>query len=357
MSDSVNNSNGGNTPNPAQGQPQGKEASAAPVADMSKVSGAEAIELAREAKETGKSIEEVFLSKQGKAPAQRGPDGKFQSSQPKEQSNQDAIKEAVAEAKRKLKFKDGDQEVEVDEDEVLKVYKSRKDHQREANKRLQEGQAARKQAEEFLTLMKDPEKFWEIAEKMGHKSRELAEKLMVKQLEDELMDPREKELRDARAKLKQIEDMEKKQKEAIEAKRMEEMKQKYVKDYETQFIDALKTTDLPPTKPMIAEMAKKISQAAKIGYKLTPKEAATLVKEDVQRAQLNLIGNADGETLLKLFGDDVAKKILQARGAKVKQAGFNNTPEQGQRREIEAAGKSGRMTPEEWARFKRTGKK
>lgn len=350
MSDSVNNSSGGNTPNPAQGQPQGKEASAAPQVDMSKVSGAEAAELVRESKATGKSIEEIYAAKQGIKPSGG------QSGQPKEQSTQEQLKEAAQEAKRKLKFKDGDQEIEVDEDEVLNTYKSRKEHQREANKRFQEGLAARKQAEEFLTLMKDPDKFWEVAEKLGHKNRELAEKLMVKQLEDELMDPREKELRDARAKLKQIEDMEKKQKEQIEAKRMEEMKQKYVKDFETQFVDALKTTDLPPTKPMIAEMAKKISQAAKIGYKLTPKEAATLVKEDVQRAQLNLIGNADGETLLKLFGDDVAKKILQARGAKVKQTGFNPPQEQGERREVQSA-KSGRMSPEEWQRFKRTGKK
>lgn len=348
MSDSINN---GSNPTPSPVQPaQGKEAAvAAPQVDMSKVSGAEAAELVRESKATGKSIEEIYAAKQGIKPTGG-------SSAPKEQSNQDMLKEAAAEAKRKLKFKDGDKEIEVDEDEVINTYKSRKEHQRAANRELQEGKAARKQAEEFLNLMKDPDKFWEIAEKMGHKNRELAEKLLVKQLEDEMMDPRDKELRDARNKLKVIEDMEKKQKEAVEAQRMEEMKQKYVKDFETQFVDALKTTDLPPTKPMIAEMAKKISQAAKIGYKLTPKEAATLVKEDVTRAQMSLIGNVDGETLLKLFGDDVAKKILQARGAKVKQTGFNPVQDQGERREVQSQ-KSSRMSPEEWQRFKRTGKK
>ncbi len=350
MSDSVNNSNGGNPTNPAQGQP-----AAQPAVDMSKVSGAEAVELAREAKATGKTIEEIYAAKQ-KGAAGRGPDGKFQSSQPKEPSTQEALKEAAAEAKRKLKIKEGDQEVEIDEDEVVKVYKSRKEHQRAANKELQEGKAARKQAEEFLSMMKDPEKFWEVAEKLGHKNRELAERLMVKQLEDELMDPREKELRDAKAKLKQIEDMEKAQKEQLEAKRMEEMKQKYVKDFETQFISALQESQLPPTKPMIAEMAKKISQAAKIGYKLSPKEAATLVKEDVQKAQLNLVGNADGETLLRLFGDEVAKKILQARGAKVKQQGFGSPSDQPERRELQTQ-KSGRMSPEEWSKFKRGIKK
>lgn len=351
MSDSVNNSNGGNPSNPSQGQPQG-DAPAQPV-DMSQVSGAEAVALAKEAKETGKTIEEVFLAKQGKAPSQRGADGKFQSSQPKEQSNQEAIKEAAQEAKRKLKIKYEDREEEVDEEEVLKVYKSRKDHQRAANKELQEGKAARRQAEEFIRMMKDPEQFWEVAERLGHKNRELAEKLLVKQLEEDMMDPRDKELRDARNKLKAIEDMERKQKEAIEARRMEEMKQKFVKDFEAQFIDALKATDVPPTKDTIAEMAKYISKSAKIGFKMTPHEAAQLVREDIQRAQMNLIGNADGETLLKLLGDDVAKKLLQARGAKVKQTNYNTPSEQGQKREIDRSSSGKRMTPKEWREFNR----
>lgn len=344
MSDSTN---GNVTPPVAPVQGQEVSASSAPALDMSNLSGAEAVALAKEAKESGKSIEQLFAEKNGKvsvsSPKQDA----------KEQSNQDAIKEAVQEAKRKLKIDDE----EVDEEEVLKVYKSRKDHQRAANKELQEGKAARKQATEFLEMMKDPDKFWEVAEKLGHKNRELAEKLLVKQLEDEMMDPRDRELRDAKAKLKSIEDMERKQKEAIEAKRMEEMKQKYVKDYETQFIDALKTTDLPPTKPMIAEMAKYISRSAKIGFKMTPQEAAQLVKEDVQRAQMNLIGNADGETLLKLFGDDVAKKILQARGNKVKQQGFNTPQDQGERREIQSSGGDKRMSHKEWREFNRKKKK
>lgn len=356
MSESSNNSNGngGNQPN----QPQGQAQPAAPAAvDMSHLSGSEAYALAQEAKAQGKSIEEVYAAKQGKAPAQRGPDGKFQAGQAKpEQSNQESIKEAVAEAKRKLKIDDQ----EFDEDEVIKVFKSRKSHQQAANKELQEGKAARKQAEEFLSMMRDPERFWEVAEKLGHKNtRELAEKLLVRQIEDEMMDPKDKELRDARAKLKAIDDMERKQKEAVEAQRMEEMKQKYVKDFEGQFISALQESQLPPTKPMIAEMAKYISRAAKMNYKMTPSEAAQLVKEDVQKAQLNLVGNADGETLLKLFGDDVAKKILQARGEKVRKQGFSTPENQGNKRELDRSSNGGnkRMTPREWAEFKRGGKK
>ncbi len=340
-----------NVPNPAvpnAAPVDGKQPVAAnePSLDMANLSTAEAVALVNEAKAKGISVEELYKAKNGKVSVP-------QAAAPKDQSNESAIKEAAQEAKRKLKI--GDEE--VDEDEVLNVYKSRKDHQRAANKELQEGKAARKQAEEFLNLMKDPERFWEVAEKLGHKNRELAERLLVRQLEDEMMDPREKELRDAKAKLKSIEDMENKQKAAVEAKRVEEMKQKFVKDYESQFIDALKATDVPQTKATIAEMAKYISKSAKIGFKMTPKEAAQLVREDIQRAQMNLIGNSDGETLLKLLGDDVAKKILQARGAKVKQTNYNTPTEQGERREIQRSGDGKQMSHKEWREFNRPKKK
>src|SRR5690242_14369187 len=71
-------------------------------------------------------------------------------------TTQAAVKEAAAEAKRRLKIDDQ----EVDEDEVIKVYKDRKGHQRVANKELQEGLKAKKQAEEFISMMKDKGKLF-----------------------------------------------------------------------------------------------------------------------------------------------------------------------------------------------------
>ena len=177
------------------------------------------------------------------------------------------------------------EELEVDESELLRGYS----HQKAANKILQQGAAARKQAEEFISMMRDPEKFYDTAKKLGHDPRKLAEEYLAKQLEDELLDPMDKELKEAKAKLKKIEDMEKAEKEAIEAKRNEVLKQKYAKDYSDQFVSALQETSLPPTKAMVAEMAKYVSRAAKIGFKMTAQEAAQLVKEDVQTAHQRLI--------------------------------------------------------------------
>lgn len=328
--------NGGNPSNPSNPVANGSESVAESTEFvMPELTGQQAKELAEESKATGKSIEELIKAKQGassKAPTQPTAEQK----------------EAAREAIRKYKVKVDGAELEVDENELLRGYS----HQKAANKILQEGKAARKQAEQFISMMRDPESFYEVAKKLGHDPRGLAEKYLVQQLEEEMLDPREKELRDARKKLKAIEDMERQQKEAIEKQRVEEMKQRYVKDYQTQFIAALQESQLPPTKAMVAEMAKYISRSAKIGFKMEPSEAAQLVKEDIQKAQISLIGNADGETLLKLLGDDVAAKILQARGSKVKQTPFSTPPVQGERKEVQPTIK-GRMTPKQWAEFKR----
>jgi hypothetical protein len=161
-----------------------------------------------------------------------------------------AIKEAAAEARRKLKI--GDEE--VDEEEVFKVYKDRKGHQRAANKELQEGLKAKRQAEEFISMMKDKQKLFDALRKLGHDPRQLSEEYLAGVLEEEMLDPREKELREAKNKLRSYEDLEKKQKEEANKRRDEALKKKYAEDYTSQFVEALKTSGVPPTKPMVAKM-------------------------------------------------------------------------------------------------------
>lgn len=344
MSDS-NASNGNNAP--IQGQPQSGDQSAQP--DFSKMTGAEAkawVEAQKAAKEGSKQQPPV-ASKQAPKP---------DSQKTAPEANKEAISDAAKEAIRKLKIKhDNGNEEEIDEQEIIKIYKERKGHQRAANKELQEGKALRKQAEEFINMMKDKGKLFEAIKKLGHDPRGLAEEYLAAQLQEELMDPREKEFRDAKLKLQQYEELERKQQQEIEKRRLDELKAKYAKDYETQFIEALKGSQLPQTKAMVAEMAKYISRSAKIGFKMSPQEAASLVKEDIERATKSLYGNSDGETLLRLLGDDVANKMLQARGSKVKSPESHlTTPKDQDFTPRERGGAPNkRMSAKEWREFNR----
>ncbi len=284
----------------------------------------------------------------GKPTAQPGTQG-----QGSGQSIADIAKEVAR--KRKLKDDQG-QEIEVDEDELEKTYISRKSHQREANKILQEGKAARKQAEEFISMMKNPEKFYETARKLGHDPRKLAEEYLARQLEDEMMDPRDRELRDVKKKLQAKEEMEKMAEERKKQAFHEEMKTKYAKDYSDQFVKALESSGLPPTKPMVAEMAKYIQQAAKLQFKMTADEAAKLVKEDIEVRMRRLIGDSDGETLIKLLGEDTANKVRKWDTSRIKDPNqFIKTPaEQAERHTRQRVAPGKRMSPTEWRKFNRS---
>ena len=312
----------------------------APSIDLMSLSGPEAKAFVDEAKAKGITVEE--LAKQ-KAATTSGVS-------PKGAPQSNDITEASKEATRKYKVKVDGQELEVDETELLKGYS----HQRAANKILQEGKAARKQAEEFISMMKDPDKFFEVARKLGHDPRELSERQLVSALQAEMMDPRDRELMEARNKLKAIEDMERMQKEAVEKQRNEALKAKYAKDYSDQFVSALQETGLPPTKPMVAEMAKYIARSAEIGFKMTASEAAQLVKDDIQQAHRRLIGDSDGETLMKLLGDDVANKIRQYDVAKLKSPeSYLKTPDTQYKSNKPKQPANKRMTPQEWRNFNR----
>lgn len=313
-------------------QPGGKT-----QADLEKMSGAELS--AYFAAQKAKGIEQT--------PVKAAPRAQI------EHKQADPLKEAAKEAMeaRKYKVKVDGQEMEVDEAELLRGYS----HQKAANKILQQGAAARKQAEEFIAMMKDPEKFWEVAKKIGHDPRKQAEEYLARQLEDELLDPRERELKETKLRLKQMEEMDRAQKEAMEAKRNEVLKQKYAKDYSDQFVAALQETGLPATKPMVAEMAKYVSRAAKIGFKMTPIEAAKLVDEDLRVSYGRLAKESDGEVLIRLLGEDAANKIRKYDTQRLKnpEQDLRTPTEQRDLRARARPSNGKRMTAKEWREYNR----
>lgn len=266
---------------------------------------------------------------------------------------ENVAKEAAKEAMRRYKVKVDGEEVEVDEDELRRGYS----HQRAASKALNEGKALRKQAEQFAAMLKDPEKLFELAERLGHDTRTLAEKKLAKALEDELLDPKEKELRTTKARLEEYERKDTETKERAKLEHQRSLEKKFAAEYEQQFLSALKESQLPPTKPMIAEMAKYIGRAANLGFKMSVSEAATLVKDDIKQAQARLFKDADAQTLLGLLGEDLANKIRQHDIAKLKSPEeFLRTPERSQDapKKKKAPSEKKSMSAAEWARFIRS---
>lgn len=265
-----------------------------------------------------------------------------------------AVKDAAAEALRKFKLKVDGQEIEVDEEELKRGYS----HQRAANKILQEGKQAKKQAEQVFNMLKDKSQLVTALKKLGYDDkalREVSEEYLTETLKYEMLDERERELLETKKKLKSYEEMEAQQKQEAEARRLNEMKKKFSEEYSQKFVEALKESRLPANKQMVSEMAKYIHRASKIGFEMTPQEAAKLVREDIENAHRNLYGDVDAETLVKILGEPGLQKLrtydvsrLKDPESKLQVPREQAEPQTRQKREVK------RMTPQEWRVYNRS---
>lgn len=263
------------------------------------------------------------------------------------------VKDAAAEAIRKHKLKVDGQEIEVDEEELKRGYT----HQKAANKKLQEGLKARKQAEEFVVAMRDPTKLVNTLEKLGWEPkqiRKVAEEYLAGVLEDEMLDPKDKELKTTKQRLQEFEAKEKARKDQEESAHNEALRKKYAEQYSNEFIEALKTTGLPPTKDMVGDMARYIARAAKLKMPMTAIEAAKLVQQDVENKNKHLFSNMNPADIIKIVGEDGLKKLREFDVSRIKDpnAHLKTPTEQGEVNRKKNSDAS-RMSPAEWRAFNR----
>lgn len=223
--------------------------------------------------------------------------------------------EAKAEAKRKLKVKIDGEMHEVDEDEVISDYGKGK----AADKKFQEAAALRKEAVAFIeALKKDPISVL-TNPKLGVNMREVAESYLLAQLEDEMMDPRDKELRDLKKEKMTREQMEAEAKRQAEEAEIQALTDNYRAEYEKSFQACLEASGLPKTPHTVKRLAFYMNEGMKRGMDLKPDDVVGLVKDEYIEEQKSLFSGLDGENLLKLLGDDLAKKIRKYDTSRVVQ--------------------------------------
>ena len=265
------------------------------------------------------------------------------------QASPSPAKEAAQEAMRRHRLKVDGEEIEVDDEELKRGYGL----QKVSTKRMQEGMAAKKQAEEFIKMMKDKGKLFEAIKNLGHDPRTLAEEYLANEIKLEMMDPRDRENMELKRQLQQIKEMDEMQKKAVEEKRVQVLKEKFTKEYEAQFVEALKASSLPPTKETVQEMAKYIARSAKLGYKLSADEAAKLVKEDIEERHRKLYGESDAETLARLLGPDGLQKLREFELKKLKNPEAELVTPKEQPESLPKKRDGWRMSPREWREFNR----
>lgn len=227
-----------------------------------------------------------------------------------------------------------------------------------ASKRMNEAALTRKQAEQFfLALQQDPMRVLNDPKIMGEeKFRAIAEQYLAKKLQEQMMSPEERKKIEMEERLRSYEEQEKKTKEALEAKQIQQLEEHYADQYQKTIMSALQSSSLPKNPFTVKRMAELMQKNIQHGLELEPQHLAQLVREDYQRELAQLIGGADADQIISMFGEDVSNKIRKYDLAKFKsQSGVKNG-QASVRQELSQPAPTRKMRPDEYEAFLR-GKK
>lgn len=223
---------------------------------------------------------------------------------PKEESKPETpVEEPTQKIRRKVKI--DDEELEIDEDELISGYQKAK----ASTKRFQEAARLKKEAEELASkLQENP--FEALKGKMDPKQlRDLTEKWLISQLEDEQLSPEEKELRDLRKQKEEWERQQEEVKKKAEEEQLSVKTQQQIERYNKEFVAAMEKHSIPKSYAAIKRMAYLVKEAAEQGYDMDTETAAEIVNEELTGEFTQLIKTLDGEQLVKFLGKEVTDKI------------------------------------------------
>lgn len=219
--------------------------------------------------------------------------------------------------KRRHKVKIDGEEVEVDDDTLLRDYQLAK----ASHKRMQEAAETRKQAEEQIAQIRalaeqtrqDPRNLFKA---LGLDAKQFAEALLAEELENELLSPEEKELRELRNWKKQNE-MERAEKEEAEKKRKaEELALQAGAEIESEIVDALKVSGIKATPRSVARVAEMmLASLGGDGPRLKASDAISRLTPEYRADVVDLLESMEPGTLETEY-PSLYKKILNHASTK-----------------------------------------
>jgi hypothetical protein len=203
--------------------------------------------------------------------------------------------------------------------------------------RLQKERAWRKREGAVTAERKKIQQFFELGKKdpraaakelWGVDVHELAQQQLAEQYQLELknrnMSPEDKMKAEYEAKLEAAQAESEKYRTAMEAKETAAMEAEALETTKAEFTEALQAEGLPKTWKALGEMAHVAKLAQDHGYRLTPAQLATEVRNRIEARDNDLynevVGGLKGKDLLKRFKPEVVKEIVRAVLAEKKAA-------------------------------------
>lgn len=252
--------------------------------------------------------------------------------------------------KERFKFKVDGEEYEEEYD-LSDKERLRKDLQlaKAAKKRIAEAQEEKRKLYELAKQLENPEA---LLEKMGDKGLELAEKLLLKKIQGEMLTPEQKKLIEYEKKIAEYEDQQRLAKEQTEAAQQAELEAKYAEHYQKLIIGALEKVNLPKTPELAKRAAALLKKNQDLGLDLDVDDLVAEIKADALSSIGSIFKDASPEQLIDLLGKENAKKIIKHNldqiKAKQKMGGQTKSLSQASTTQLAPPSKKKYMSFEEW---------
>lgn len=230
----------------------------------------------------------------------------------------------VVKPKNKLKLVVDKQEMELDEDEVIK----RAQKATYADQEIKKATQMRKQSEALITRLKtDP--FGVLKDpSIGLDVKQLVAQYIEQEMEEHNLTPEQKELKELKKYKSERDEEANAVKKAETEKEITAESNRLQNEWNKEFNEILADKSLPQSPYVMDRVLHYMKVAMKMGKKnVSPKKVLPLVKEDFNRTQSGLIDESDDDTLFNMLGSDRIDRIVKAhlkRNTKV-----NTVPETG----------------------------
>ena len=182
-----------------------------------------------------------------------------------------------------------------------------------ADQKFREAAEAKKQVEQFMErFQQDPLSILRD-KRLPINQRELAEKMLLASLEEEMLTPEQRKLKEYEAKLQEFETKEQQVKREAEEREAEQHREIKRQEISQMFAKAMEITPLskdPETAAMaMRDMAMMLRAAKERGIEVSAEELAQHAQTKYQKAMYSLANQLEGEDLIGFLGEDVVKKI------------------------------------------------
>lgn len=270
--------------------------------------------------------------------------------EPEGKAPEDPPKDMTPAEKKIWKLKADGEEFEFDasDDEVVKreIMKARG-----AQKKFESAAEMKKQAEQFLGMLKSPDSLRKVLEdpRIGIDLKKFAEEYVWEQIQESQLTPEQKVQRDRERKLAEYEARDAKEAEEKQTHAQREKQAQFESSYEAKITKALETGGIPKTHATVSRMADYLYKAVEHGLDLSPEDLVQQVRQDYLNDLGAVLGAADGDQLLALIGDANAEKLRKADLKRLKSPQGNPFPQRSRaREEAKAAPARKQVMGSEW---------